>query len=573
MRKEMVVMEKNKFKKRQYFSIRKYSVGACSVLLGTSLFLSLSTDEVKAEDRTANTIVPMHHIDENSLTDELRKQLLWFEENKIDVKEGRDYYFIYRKKGLLPNTGLFSNTNTALLGVGLLLVCLTLVKKKRGKMIFLVSVLTLSGGVNHAFAFEDLVEIKPVVYKEAIGGKLPVPDEIPGYTFTGWYLVRDRVVGINEGVNEEVPGDENVKPKPEVKPESKFEWEVPKEAPKEDELPKFEWEVPKEAPKEEGLPKFEWEVPKEAPKEDELVKYPEDKVPTYSEVPKEAPTTPKPEAKVVEKIVEYKTHYEADSSLKFKETVETRGENGRELKITAPVYDENDNQIGTEMKKEVTEPKNKIIKMGNVETTRRTVPKTEVYEADETKNLDYKKVKEPGKDGEQTITATYEVNEKTGKLENPSTKTEETIKMIPKVTLVGALDVTREALEMNLVYEADPTLPRDETKVKQEGRAGRGENATYYYYRVNKDTGEREGVAYKQEIRKEKPIPSEDRIILVGTKPKVEQLSIPYETRYEADPDLEYGVQKEVTPGKRGIDEFTTTYTVNEEGQMKIQQP
>ena len=42
------IMQKENFKKRQNFSIRKYKMGACSVLLGTSLFLSLNyTDEVK----------------------------------------------------------------------------------------------------------------------------------------------------------------------------------------------------------------------------------------------------------------------------------------------------------------------------------------------------------------------------------------------------------------------------------------------------------------------------------------------------------------------------------------------
>ena len=55
---------KEMFNKRQRFSLRKYSVGVCSVLLGTALFLagaqtvSAAENEADAEAVSASTHVP-----------------------------------------------------------------------------------------------------------------------------------------------------------------------------------------------------------------------------------------------------------------------------------------------------------------------------------------------------------------------------------------------------------------------------------------------------------------------------------------------------------------------------------
>ena len=178
-------MQKENFRRKQYFSIRKYKMGACSVLLGTSLFLSLNyTDEVKAAEVQE---VTTHAVDKDSLSEQIKKQLKVFEENKIEVEEGKEYYFVYKKNNLLPNTGSFSS-GTAVLGGALLLVCLTLIKKKKGKLIFLVSMLTVSGNLSQVMAFEDFKEIQPAMIKTSVGGMLPYPEEIPGYSFTGYYF-------------------------------------------------------------------------------------------------------------------------------------------------------------------------------------------------------------------------------------------------------------------------------------------------------------------------------------------------------------------------------------------------
>ena len=81
---------------------------------------------------------------------------------------------------------------TTVLGGALLLVCLTLINKKKGKLIFLVSMLTVGGNLSQVMAFEDFKEIQPVVIKTSIGGMLPSPEEIPGYSFTGYYFEAEK---------------------------------------------------------------------------------------------------------------------------------------------------------------------------------------------------------------------------------------------------------------------------------------------------------------------------------------------------------------------------------------------
>ena len=192
--------KKENFRRKQYFSIRKYKMGACSVLLGTSLFLSLNyTDEVKAAEVKE---VTTHAVDKDSLSDQIKSQLKIFEENRIEVEKGREYYFVYKKNNLLPNTGSLS-TGTALLGGVLLLVCLTLVKKRKGKLIFLASVLTVSGSVNKAMALSDFEEISPAVVKVVSGGMLPSPDAVNGYSFTGFYFEKETQVNKLDSVSKD----------------------------------------------------------------------------------------------------------------------------------------------------------------------------------------------------------------------------------------------------------------------------------------------------------------------------------------------------------------------------------
>lgn len=185
-------MKEFQFERKQRFSLRKYAIGACSVLLGTSLFFAgMGAQPVQATE-TSSTLISSHYLDEQDLSEKLKSELQWFEENKIEVKEGKEYYFIYRKLATrLPETGLFSNDGMFILGAGLLLLSFTLIKRKRGASYFLVTVFAVGGWGASISAFENLVELQPALVKRVEGQFLPSPETVQGYEFTGYYLVRD----------------------------------------------------------------------------------------------------------------------------------------------------------------------------------------------------------------------------------------------------------------------------------------------------------------------------------------------------------------------------------------------
>ena len=185
-------MKEFQFERKQRFSLRKYTIGACSVLLGTSLFFAgMGAQPVQATE-TTSTLISSHYLDEQDLPEKLKSELQWFEENKIEVKEGKEYYFVYRKLATrLPETGLFSNDGMFILGAGLLLLSFTLIKRKKGASYFLVSVFAVGGWGVSISALENLVELQPALVKRVEGQFLPSPETVQGYEFTGYYLVRD----------------------------------------------------------------------------------------------------------------------------------------------------------------------------------------------------------------------------------------------------------------------------------------------------------------------------------------------------------------------------------------------
>ena len=185
-------MKEFQFERKQRFSLRKYAIGACSVLLGMSLlFAGMGAQPVQATE-TSSTLISSHYLDEQDLPEKLKSELQWFEENKIEVKEGKEYYFVYRKLATrLPETGLFSNDGMFILGAGLLLLSFTLIKRKKGASYFLVSVFAVGGWGASISALENLVELQPALVKRVEGQFLPSPETVQGYEFTGYYLVRD----------------------------------------------------------------------------------------------------------------------------------------------------------------------------------------------------------------------------------------------------------------------------------------------------------------------------------------------------------------------------------------------
>ena len=88
-------MKEFQFERKQRFSLRKYTIGACSVLLGTSLFFAgMGAQPVQAAE-TTSILISSHYLDEQDLPEKLKSELQWFEENKSEV-------FHMKKQKLLP---------------------------------------------------------------------------------------------------------------------------------------------------------------------------------------------------------------------------------------------------------------------------------------------------------------------------------------------------------------------------------------------------------------------------------------------------------------------------------------
>ena len=554
-------MMKENFRRKQYFSIRKYTKGACSVLLGTSLFLSLSyTGEAKA---TEEKEVCIHAVDNSSLSEQIRSQLKVFEENKIIVEEGKSYYFVYKKNNVLPSTGGLTS-GTTVLGGALLLVCLTLIKKKKGKLIFLVSMLTVSGNLSQAMASSDFEEISPVVVKVVNGGMLPSPEEISGYSFMGYYfeigktcvnnsnsikteereefapgLVEEKV-GEEKKVVVSEKGDPLVQPeKPEgvisekgdplVQPEKPegvvsekgdplVQPEKPEGVVSEKGDPLVQEEKPEGVVSEKGEPLVQPEKPlaswngptlvrEENPiaevsiKGDPLVQ-PEN--PEWKPTP-EQPTpevTPKP-TKPVEEPKGYNTPIDIDDSDNPPpRPVRVKKPN----RVKIPI-----DELKRSQTPEVIINGKPVIPLSTITTVKELDYKT-IYKAGEPYFLNFKEREEieKGDKGVEVTTISYIRDESTGKtVEHISKKI--VYQPIDRVIEVGNVKRVVEPIEITEVREDDPELPKGrEVVIKGE----QGERTKTITYEVNPETGELSNPTVEtEETRLARP-----RLILVGTK-------------------------------------------------------
>ena len=160
-------------------------------------------------------------------------------------------------------------------------------------------------------------------------------------------------------------------------------------------------------------------------------------------------------------------------------------------------------------------------------------------------------------DGKDADTKTVALKETAGK-KGTSTTDEKVTPAVDEVIQVGTKPVTKEsATPFKTIYEEDKDLEAGKKVVKQEGSAGAG--SVMITYTLNKQTGE----VTPKETKSDKP--AQDEIIKVGTKPKVVETKIPYETIEEKDPTLPEGERKVKTTGKEGLKTVTTTYTLNTE--------
>ena len=536
-------MKEFQFERKQRFSLRKYTIGACSVLLGTSLFFAgMGAQPVQATE-TSLALISSHYLDEQDLSEKLKSELQWFEENKIEVEEGKEYYFVYRKLATrLPETGLFSNDGMFILGAGLLLLSFTLIKRKKGASYFLVTVFAVGGWGASISAIENLVELQPALVKRVEGQFLPSPETVQGYEFTGYYLVRD-------SASKELSVDKVESPalsQKEDSSESQSKKIVPQTASQFDST-----EDLVQSPQ----PSYAVEpVLNPSPEKSmsiESKKVPDEGMKTVIE--------DKPELEVRVGEIEFETQFQSDPTLaKGEKRISIEGAKGQERILTeVRVIDGvvRRNEVGREVLREpVTQvilvgTKEKASQENGISTAPEVQPTLPSYEG----GVSGESLVEPslpsyegGVSGESLVEPSllsYEGGVSGESLVEPALPSYE-----GGVSGESLVEPPLPSYEGGVSGESllEPSLPSYEGGVSGEPSV---ELPLPSY---------EGGVSGEPEIQEALPEYKEDTQL---PQTKVETKAVPYETIYEKNEALDHGVTRVKIPGVEGQEQVTTTYT------------
>lgn len=185
------------------------------------------------------------------------------------------------------------------------------------------------------------------------------------------------------------------------------------------------------------------------------------------------------------------------------------------------------------------------------------IPYTTEYQADQTLEAGAKNVAQAGVVGQQTITTTYTIeNGKVVEHVGDPVVTKSPVTEIIKVGTKQKVETTKVPFET--LYQGDATK---DTKTESVSNAGQvGEITKTTTYTLNTQTGD----VTANEPTTTETIKKIDRVIVIGTKPTVEETNIPFkiveqldETMSQDDPEVI------VTAGKEGKKVVTTIYTVD----------
>lgn len=568
-------MKEYQFERKQRFSLRKYTIGACSVLLGTSLFFAgMGTQPVQSTE-TTSTLISSHYLDEQDLSEKLKSELQWFEENKIEVKEGKEYYFVYRKLATrLPETGLFSNDEMFILGAGLLLLSFTLIKRKKGASYFLVTVFAVGGWGASISALENLVELQPALVKRVEGQFLPSPERVQGYEFTGYYLVRD-------SGNKELSADKV---------------ESPALSQKEDgSEPQSKKIVPQSASHFRTTEDLVQSPQPSYAVEPVLNPTPEKSMSIESKkVPDEGRKTvieDKPELEIRIGEIEFETQFQSDPTLaKGEKRISIEGAKGQERILTeVRVVDGivTRNEVGREVLREAVAQvilvgtKEKESQENGISTAPKLQPPLPSYEG----GVSGEFLVEPslpsyegGVSGESLVEPTlpsYEGGVSSESLVEPPLPSyeggvsgePEIQKALPEYkedTQLPQIKVETKAVPYETIYEKNEALDHGVTRVKIPSVEGQ-EQVTTTYTKDQASGNISENKTVKIVANKV------DQVVEVGTKPSVETTVLSRKTIYQVNPALEFRRQEVAAAGHDGSVETRTTYQLDKStGQVTV---
>ena len=208
------------------FSLRKLTVGVCSMTIGTFFLMStVQPDEntVKAAD---NAIVHYKYVGENNLTDK-EKELIRKEVPSIVNSTEETYYLVFKptkttQLNKLPNTGLNYGVGSMLLGgmLGLLVVVVAKGKNKSRKILSILLVTSMGATTLElpVRAMEDLqLSVYNMDYNLKVGDKLPEISSISGYSFIGFIKNEAETKKLKEEVKVNVNSQQNNKKQSQLK--------------------------------------------------------------------------------------------------------------------------------------------------------------------------------------------------------------------------------------------------------------------------------------------------------------------------------------------------------------------
>ena len=256
---------------------------------------------------------------------------------------------------------------------------------------------------------------------------------------------------------------------------------------------------------------------------------------------------------------EITTKYISDDT-KVRDSREEISAGSKGVKTTTTTYevDENTGETHSPTTQFDDQPMvQRVIKIGtkpivNVET----IAITTKYIFDDNLAYGQQIVEEKGSEGRVVTTTTYTMNESDGAT-TADTPDVQTVPMVQRVIRIGVKPTVKETpINFNTFYEPDPDADKDSKVDKVAGKVGKLITTTTYTYDPNT------GIVTPNQptTQKEESI---DRIVKVGTRPKVAETPIEFTTTYEADPESQRDSKVDQVVGKNGTTTVTTTYSVD----------
>ena len=190
-------------------------------------------------------------------------------------------------------------------------------------------------------------------------------------------------------------------------------------------------------------------------------------------------------------------------------------------------------------------------------TETRPVPSPVVYEKDDSRDKDSESVRREGTPGEETITTTYTVDSKTGKITpvvGQPVRTKEPTNTIVKVAAKDKVETTE--IPSPKKYVKDDTRDKGQDNVEEAGQAG--SRTTTTTYEVNPADG-----TITERVGEPVVVNPTETIVKVAAKDKVVETPIEPEAEYVKDVEKDFGTPDQRTEGEKGKTVTTITYDVD----------